>query len=831
MNNIFNEEHLDEEQLDYVNNEYFSGFKRYKNWQKLPLKLKQYLPKYIDDKNTLNIKVEENTLKLKALINVVYSLFSKIATNDNIEDNMKQLSSFYTSLQKSEKLNEQQLKTIVSYSQLSNANNKIETLEAIFDDLKQQYQHLKNSEAHLRQAKNTLTLCCDLINQYDDDKSGIRYKEVKKTKVELDKELKALNDAVQKKKDELKKLKRTDLIDAKKEEVNELQTELENINLYKTVRVVKDTAECLTFINSIEFTNNKVPDYTSHCSQKLLDIIHRVHSSYTIDNRPWVIGYSGGKDSSAVATLVYLSLLAMNKESRTKNIYLVASDTLVETPKVVDHIDHSLEVIGKQAKRDNLPITTHKVLPEANQSFWACLLGKGYPAPTKSFRWCTERMKINPVSDFIKSKISQHDEVIVTLGSRSEESASRAQVIAKHKIENSRFARHTTLANAYIYTPIDTWSMDDVWKILRACSLEVTTSPLGIGKKWSNNYELEWENPWGAKNLTLWNLYKDASDQGECPMVIDDSTPSCGNSRFGCWTCTVVTKDRAMQSLISNGEDWMLPLLKFRDLLAYTNIPENKDEYRNFKRRTGKVHDQVKRLNSNIRNIEDIVGSIELENNQKIETSEQTKEVWVKDDDAIITYYKYDTQQNLWLLYRYIPGPYWLKYRQKWLKELLVQEKQFNEEGHEIQLITEPELHAIRQEWLNDPNEPDWDDSLPAIYREVYGKDLKWVINDNSAFDKQGANVLTNLCHNFNIVPQMVMKLLDLEVSMEGLSRRKGMQEKITTILKQDWGTMEEIREKKKNVQAKAGYDVHEEEIRSLNAKLTTVEKLLKKEF
>ena len=277
MNSIFNEEHLDEEQLDYVNNEYFSGFKRYKNWQTLPLKLKQYLPKYIDDKNTLNIKVEENTLKLKALINVVYSLFSKIANNDNIEDNMQQLSSFYASLQKSEKLNEQQLKTIASYSQLSTANTKIETLEAVFDDLKQHYQHLKISEAHLRQAKNTLTLCCDLINQYDDDKSGIRYKEVKKTKVELDKELKTLNDALQKKKDELKKLKRTDLIDAKKEEVNELQTELENINLYKTVRVVKDTAECLTFINSIESTNNKVPDYTSHCSQKLLDIIHRVH--------------------------------------------------------------------------------------------------------------------------------------------------------------------------------------------------------------------------------------------------------------------------------------------------------------------------------------------------------------------------------------------------------------------------------------------------------------------------------------------------------------------------------------------------------------------------
>ena len=60
MNNIFQKENLDEEQLDYVNNEYFSGFKRYKNWKTLPPKLKEHLPKYINDKNALKIKVEKN---------------------------------------------------------------------------------------------------------------------------------------------------------------------------------------------------------------------------------------------------------------------------------------------------------------------------------------------------------------------------------------------------------------------------------------------------------------------------------------------------------------------------------------------------------------------------------------------------------------------------------------------------------------------------------------------------------------------------------------------------------------------------------------------------
>lgn len=759
MINTFQEDNLDEEQLDYVNNEFFSGFKRYKNWQSLPPKLKEHLPTYIKDKNNLKTKVDENTVNIKSLINIVYSLFSEIPKNDKVADNMQRLSEISkenTDNSELNQLNEQQQKSLTTYLSLVSGSNKLSlrSISDIYNHLYQQYQSTLNTELHLRQAENTLSLCVNLINQYVDDLEGFRYKKVNKTPDEIAKEAKENNIPLN--------------------EVDEL----------KDVRIVLNADQCHKHLDKQIFQNGKVANYEPYCSQKLIDIIHRVQSAYTLDNRPWVIGYSGGKDSSAVATLVYLSVLALKEEKRTKNIYLVASDTLVETPKVVDHIDNSLAAIHKQAKLDHLPITTHKVLPEANQSFWACLLGKGYPAPTKSFRWCTERMKINPVSDFIKSKISQHDEVIVTLGSRSEESASRAQVIAKHKIENSRFARHTTLANAYIYTPIDTWSMDDVWKILRACSLEVTTSPLGIGKKWADKYDLEWQNPWAAKNLTLWNLYKDASDQGECPMVIDDSTPSCGNSRFGCWTCTVVTRDRAMESLIQNGEAWMEPLLVFRNILAKTNIIAKKDTYRNYKRRIGRVNFQRAKEGEDI--------SVER---------------------------------------AHVPGPYWLKYRKRWLRKLLVQEKQFNEAGHKIELVTKPELHAIRQEWLNDPNEPDWDDSLPAIYRSVYGKDLNWVYNDNSTFDKQGAHILSDLGQEHNVVPQMVMKLLDLEISMEGLSRRSGVQNKVATILKQDWGTLEAIKEKQQGQQSKAGYDVFQEEISALNDKLSIVEQLLKKEF
>ncbi|MFV0447131.1 MAG: DNA phosphorothioation system sulfurtransferase DndC [Vibrio sp.] len=529
----------------------------------------------------------------------------------------------------------------------------------------------------------------------------------------------------------------------------------------------------------IEFINEE-----NFAGQKLNHYIADVQRVYCADKRPWVIGYSGGKDSSAVMSLVYMALLGLPKEERHKPVFVVSSDTLVETPVVVNHIKDSLDAIERGAKRDGLPITTHKVVPKSNDTFWTNLLGKGYPAPTRSFRWCTERMKIDPVSDFIKSTVSKYDEVIVVLGSRSQESASRAQVIAKHKIEGSRLARHTTLANAFIFTPIDTWSVDDVWKILRLCHLDTQDTPYGVKNIWKDVYELEWENPWGGKNLTLWNLYKDSSGQGECPMVIDETTPSCGNSRFGCWTCTVVTKDRAMESLIENGEEWMSPLLEFRNKLAFTTDPANKDEFRNFKRRTGKVTYQ-----------------------------------YAKDGEDITAERKH------------VPGPYWLKYRKQWITELLKLDKQFKDEQREIELITAPELHAIRQEWLHDPNEPDWNDSLPGLFKEIYGFDLDWVYDDGASFGKDEAELLSELSEDFDIEPEMVMKLIELEVSMEGLSRRSGIGEKIAALLKQDWGSLESIKEKHSALQSRAEYDVHQKEIDRYNQQLEEIELVMKKEF
>lgn len=458
--------------------------------------------------------------------------------------------------------------------------------------------------------------------------------------------------------------------------------------------------------------------------QELIDSIKNIYSA---DNRPWIVGFSGGKDSTTVLSLVYSALLQLSPAERNKSVYVVASDTLVETPVVVGMIEKVLRLINQQGQKDGLPISAHPVYPKWNQTFWVNLLGRGYPAPTKSFRWCTERMKIHPVSDFITNKVAEFGEAIVVLGSRSQESASRAQVIAKHKITGSDLSHHTSLPNAYTYMPIQDWGADDVWMYLMSAP-----------------------NPWGSDNQELFELYK-GSNQGECPLVIDKSTPSCGNSRFGCWTCTVVTEDRALQGLIQSGEKWMKPLLDFRNKIYASTDPEKKNQYRNYKRRTGKVS-------------------------------------YMQGEGADI-----DSTDI-----RHIPGPYWLKVRKEWLKELLQIEKELSNAGHPFKLIRDEELQAIRQEWLRDPNEPDWPDSLPRMYAEVYDNTIEWVENDAGAFTEPDAELLQELSHKHTVPAELIMKLIEMEISVSGLGKRQGIMRKIESVLRQDWESLDQINRRNK---------------------------------
>ena len=142
-------------------------------------------------------------------------------------------------------------------------------------------------------------------------------------------------------------------------------------------------------------------------SDLIRDTKNKIKRVYKMDNKPWVIGYSGGKDSTTVTQLIFETLSEMDKDDLVKPVYVISSDTLVETPIVIAKTIETLNLIKSKAKELELPITTHLIRPESSKSFWSNLIGRGYPAPNQTFRWCTDRLKIDPANRFIMDKVSE----------------------------------------------------------------------------------------------------------------------------------------------------------------------------------------------------------------------------------------------------------------------------------------------------------------------------------------------------------------------------------------------------------------------------------------
>lgn len=305
----------------------------------------------------------------------------------------------------------------------------------------------------------------------------------------------------------------------------------------------------------------------------LEELIEEIEYVYKSDKRPWVIGYSGGKDSTTVVELVYKMLLKLPENERTKNVYIVSSDTLIENPLIKIYLSKMNDMLGKAAIRDFVPIKSAMVTPPPSNSFWANVIGRGFPTPRMNgtFRWCTDRLKINPSADYIRRVIQEENqEVVVLLGVRKAESIARKRRIEGRELANRLMNRHETIQDAYVYNPIVELTTDDVWDVL----LKVDGG----------------KTPWGSNNNELVSLYADA-DSGECPFAgihAGGQTQSCGNSRFGCLVCTVVKEDKSLNGFIKSGHRELIPLAEFRKwLMSIRDI----DEYREKRRRNGTVYE------------------------------------------------------------------------------------------------------------------------------------------------------------------------------------------------------------------------------------------------
>ncbi len=326
------------------------------------------------------------------------------------------------------------------------------------------------------------------------------------------------------------------------------------------------------------------------------------------DIRPWVVAFSGGKDSTLVAHLVFEALQRVRPSRRSRPVHLLASDTQVETPAISEFVASQLTTIEAGAGSLGLPLSAHLVRPEVDQTFWVRLIGYGYPAPTRNFRWCTDRLKIRPSNAFLRQQIAEHGSVLVLVGSRINESATRARSIRKHIAAGGAINPHTTIKGAWMWAPIRDLTTEEVWEYL-------ALTPA----------------PWGGHHRRLQNLYKEANS-GECAIVLDETTKPCGNSRFGCWVCTVVDRDKSIEGFIGSGRSEYAGMAAMRDWLIKLRDDEE-GEYRESIRRNGLEGNGPLRLKIREQVLERLL-ALQEELGEPLISPEEValiKQVWISD--------------------------------------------------------------------------------------------------------------------------------------------------------------------------------------------------------
>lgn len=298
------------------------------------------------------------------------------------------------------------------------------------------------------------------------------------------------------------------------------------------------------------------------------EIIQEMALVYRHDKRPWLIGYSGGKDSTLLCCLVMEMLQRLAPHQRHKNVYIVSSDTMVENPIVKNYM-HRMSTMINEAGRD-LRVRADIIYPDIADTFWSKVIGLGYPTPeAPGFRWCTERLKIHPMNKYTLDTIKTNGQVVLLLGVRKAESTYRANNIRSREIEGKLLIPHTDIEGAHVYNPLTEISNELVWKfLLKDDSL----------------------TPWGSDNKYLFSLYQ-GENLGEEQSVIGeidkDKIPVTGNSRFGCWICTMVKEDKSLKAFIDRGETWLEPLRDFRNwLLELRSTPSAREN----KRRNGQMY-------------------------------------------------------------------------------------------------------------------------------------------------------------------------------------------------------------------------------------------------
>ena len=455
-------------------------------------------------------------------------------------------------------------------------------------------------------------------------------------------------------------------------------------------------------------------------------VLEDMKQIYLQDSRPWIIGLSGGKDSTCIAQLAYTMLSSLPEKDRFKPIYILSADVLVESPPADYRRKNVCALIAKQAEIDNLPIEVETLRPILTETFWVNLIGRGYPSPNRWFRWCTDRMKIRPMNRFVYSKIKENGEVILVLGVRKAESNNRKRTIERYEISGTKLSQHSEITGALVYAPISDWEdVSEVREYLR-------THP----------------SPWGDDNNKFLDEYY-SRGENDTEFIVDKSGESAGATRMGCWTCTVVPRDKSLEWFISEGQTWLKPLVEFRNWLH--DIRDGGD-YRQ-EARKGQQKNKI---------YADILG---------------------KEFNGLV--------RNGYKIY----GAFTLETRHEILKRLLLLPEQNPDLKKELskidyQLITPEEIQAIVQIWIYEG------DSIPEIKKLFAECNMDAPYVNNLFLESESENALSEICKLHDFPVDVIQKMIVAENDRSNLARRYGVYNKLDSIL-ENYALAEMLKESK----------------------------------
>ncbi len=440
-------------------------------------------------------------------------------------------------------------------------------------------------------------------------------------------------------------------------------------------------------------------------SKRINHIISEIKDQYLIEDnlRPWIVGFSGGKDSTALLQLVWYAIKQIPLCERKREIHVVCNDTLVENPIIQSYVSEVLNKIKEISASSDMPIRVDTTIPRLEDTFWVNVIGRGYPVPNNTFRWCTDKMKIKPTSRFLTDQVAENGEAIILIGTRISESTTRAKSIKKHEIRGKRLTNHPHNPNTYVYSPIKELQLEEVWYIINTMI-----------------------SPWGADNSKLFQIYMDASaDDYECPTVVTDkSHSSCGQSRFGCWTCTVVKEDKSLRALVNNGQIWLKPLL---DLRASMFDERNMSENRLPTRRNG----------------------------QHAVTEDGHNQ-----------------------------GNYTADYRIKLLEQVLQAQQKIQLKKPKIELITNQELVAIQVIWYRDTAHYEnlkFSKTVSSIYNKIYDKEIE--MEKHAQKIQREIDLLKSVCSDEPSDYELISELLNLQRNKALLNRKRGLKDDIERVI------------------------------------------------